>query len=70
LSSFISNASPLFEIARVLVRFDHVARGIVNESQRDVSGCETSRMSLRWWQELEAMGDDPEKFSAFLQPCC
>jgi hypothetical protein len=26
----IKNASPLFEIARVLVRFDHVARFIVN----------------------------------------
>jgi len=25
-----SNASPLFEIARVLVRLDHVARFIVN----------------------------------------
>jgi hypothetical protein len=29
--------------ANVLVRFDHVARTIVNESPHHVNGCETSR---------------------------
>ena len=33
-------ASPLFEIARVLVRLDHVARHRKRESQHHVNGCE------------------------------
>ena len=32
--------SPLFEIARVLVRFNHVARCILNADHCDLSGCE------------------------------
>jgi hypothetical protein len=28
-----TNRSPLFEIARVFVRFDHIASGIVNANQ-------------------------------------
>ena len=48
LNSATKANSPLFEIARVLVRFDHVPqlhrkRG----SQRDVIGFETSRSQLR-----------------------
>jgi hypothetical protein len=31
----------------VLVRFDHVASFIVNESPRHLSGCRTSRIRLR-----------------------
>jgi hypothetical protein len=31
-----------------------------------VSGCETFAQSTALVAELEAMGDDPEKFSAFL----
>ena len=27
-------------------------------------------VSLRWWQNSRRFGDDPEKFSAFLQPYC
>src|SRR5438046_10126084 len=37
---------PLFELARVLVRLDHVARIIVNATQRHVSDCETLRSRL------------------------
>jgi hypothetical protein len=37
-------ASPLFEIARVLVRFNHVASAIVNaKSRRHVTGCKILR---------------------------
>jgi hypothetical protein len=38
--------SPLFEIARVLVRFDHIALHRKRESQRDVSGCDALRSQL------------------------
>jgi hypothetical protein len=33
--------SPLFEIARVLVHFDHLPLHHKRESQHDVTGCET-----------------------------
>jgi hypothetical protein len=37
---------PLFEIARVLVRFDHVARVIVNANQQFSDGVISSVISL------------------------
>jgi hypothetical protein len=32
----VTSTSPLFELARVFVRFDHVARGIVNVDHSDI----------------------------------
>jgi hypothetical protein len=41
----VTASSPLPELARVLVPFDHVASFIPKrESQHDVSGCKTSRI--------------------------
>ncbi len=36
--------SPLFEIARVFVRFDHVARFIVKRELRHVIGCSQNKV--------------------------
>jgi hypothetical protein len=44
---FVFHTLRLFEIARVLVRFDHVAkRHRKRESQHHVSGCKTLRSQL------------------------
>ena len=40
------NLSRLFEIARVLVRFDHADRFIVNSNHGIVSDCDASRIRL------------------------
>jgi hypothetical protein len=32
----VTSTSPLFELARVFVRFDHVARGIVKVDHSDI----------------------------------
>jgi hypothetical protein len=34
----------------MLLRFDHIARYIVKELQRDVNGCDASRSRLHWRQ--------------------
>ena len=40
----VTASSPLFELARVLVRLDHIARFIVNTNHRiSASGCDASR---------------------------
>jgi len=52
-------AWPFFEIALVLVRFDHVARFIVNATSR------RARLPALW-KDSSAIGEDPEKFKAFV----